>query len=101
MVITGATAVDAEDGNLAALITACSDDFVKYKFDKRGIQNCGVDPNVAGVYNITFGVMDQEGLNSTVVRKVIIKPQCENGEQMCSDSATCSEGGVCLEDLTG
>ena len=99
--VIGATAVDAENGNLAALITACSDDFVKFKFDIRGVQNCGVDPNVAGVYNITFGVMDSQGLSSTVIRKVIIKPQCVNGEKLCSDGVTCSEGGACIDDLAG
>jgi hypothetical protein len=98
---TGATAVDAEDGNLDALITACSVDFVKFKFDIRGVQNCSVDPNVAGVYNIAFGVMDPGGLNSTVIRKVIVKPQCPNGEKICSDGVTCSIGGVCIEDLAG
>jgi hypothetical protein len=99
--VTGATATDTEDGNLSALLTACSDDFVKFKFDKRGVQNCGVDPNVAGVYNITFGVMDQGGLTATVIRKVIVKELCADGEQMCADGVTCSEGGVCLGDLAG
>ena len=93
--------MDAEDGNLDALITACSVDFVKFKFDIRGVQNCSVDPNVAGVYNISFGVKDPGGLNSTVIRKVIVKPQCPNGEKICSDGATCSIGGVCIKDLEG
>eukprot|EP00959_Pyramimonas_sp_CCMP1952_P414329 8681030-Pyramimonas_sp.AAC.1 len=54
----GATATDAEEGDLTARVLACTPDGVRNRFAKRGVAACGVDTASPGTYNVTFFVAD-------------------------------------------
>ncbi|KAK3280793.1 hypothetical protein CYMTET_11384 [Cymbomonas tetramitiformis] len=95
----GATAVDAEDGNLDARVLACSPDNASYPFVEVGIQPCEVDTTVAGRYEVVFSVTDSSGAYASAVRTVIVEPSCPIGEALCGTRTDCSIDGVCLEDL--
>jgi len=97
----GATATDAEDGNLQARVLACSPDGARNRWDVKGVSGCGVNTTVAGNYVIVYSVYDSVGAAAYVNRTVTVRGLCPSGEVLCSDGVTCSEGGVCSQDLGG
>ncbi|KAK3275937.1 hypothetical protein CYMTET_15963 [Cymbomonas tetramitiformis] len=96
----GATATDPQDGDLVSYVTACSPDGESNKFEKRGLAGCEVDTGVPGVYNLTFAVVNSAGLSASVTRRLIVQALCAVGERLCSNGLDCSQGGICLGDLT-
>eukprot|EP00854_Cymbomonas_tetramitiformis_P024389 gene24389-29644_t len=51
----GASATDAEDGNLDAVVLACSPDGVSYKFIKKGVQGCAIDTRIPEPHQQRYG----------------------------------------------
>ncbi|KAK3250934.1 hypothetical protein CYMTET_39709 [Cymbomonas tetramitiformis] len=95
----GAEASDVLDGELSALVLACSPDNVVNRFVKKGLTGCGIDPDIPGKYVVVFTVTNSAGLSATVTRNVTVLATCPTGEELCSDGVTCSEEGVCLGTL--
>ncbi|KAK3267920.1 hypothetical protein CYMTET_23548 [Cymbomonas tetramitiformis] len=95
----GAEASDVLDGELSALVLACSPDNVVNRFVKKGLTGCGIDPDIPGKYAVVFTVTNSAGLSATVTRNVTVLAACPTGEELCSDGVTCSEEGVCLGSL--
>ncbi|KAK3236708.1 hypothetical protein CYMTET_53167 [Cymbomonas tetramitiformis] len=95
----GATATDPEDGNLDALILACSPDGKSYKWAKKGVEGCAVDTSIAGTYTIEYSVYDSDGASASTARNVTVKAVCPIGDVLCDDKLTCSDAGVCFSNL--
>ncbi|KAK3274238.1 hypothetical protein CYMTET_17570 [Cymbomonas tetramitiformis] len=96
----GATAWDELEGDLGALVLACSPDGERNRFEQRGVGGCSLDTGVAGVYPLTFEVFNSAGAAApAVVRNVTVEPHCPPGESLCLSGVGCSTQGVCVEDL--
>ncbi|KAK3271972.1 hypothetical protein CYMTET_19706, partial [Cymbomonas tetramitiformis] len=97
----GAVASDVLDGDLSMYILACSADGVTNKYINKGISGCGIDIHTIGHYNITFTVFNSAGYMAEVTRSVTIAATCTYGEVRCPNEVTCSQNGVCLDNLEG
>ncbi|KAK3266543.1 hypothetical protein CYMTET_24838 [Cymbomonas tetramitiformis] len=95
----GATAVDEVEGDITTAVLACSPDGVSYKFSKKGVQACGVDTHVPGLYQVLFEVFTSHGTHGSATRNVTVRKTCPTGETLCRDQISCSEAGTCLQDL--
>ena len=62
-----------------------------------GADGCMVPTGDVGEYNATYSMKDP-GTGQTVdaVRTIRVVPNCDLGERVCSDGATCSLSGSCL-----
>jgi hypothetical protein len=52
---------------------------------------CKITGDTPGEYNLTFSVTNSAGLTSRIVRRLIIKAVCPEGESLCSDKV-----GTCM-----
>jgi hypothetical protein len=95
----GATAHDATDGVLTSRVEACSNATRTYFFKDVGVAGCGVDTMVPGQYNVTFSVTSSSGATAYAVRTLVVAAKCAPSEVLCADRVSCSQAGVCLEDL--
>lgn len=119
----GATATDAEDGNLAPKVLACGpppgqQPSPAHSFARSGLFACfyalrgaaGVAGAplpvsetglwlVPGRFNLTLSVTDSAGATAAATRLLTVTPQCAAGERLCADRLSCSAGRVCVGDL--
>ncbi|KAK3279960.1 hypothetical protein CYMTET_12181 [Cymbomonas tetramitiformis] len=97
----GAHAVDARDGDLTAIVVACTTDGVDNRYVNRGVLGCGVDTTQPGEYAVELAVTNSLGLSSALQRFVTVTAACPVGETLCRDGLTCSTEGVCISGLDG
>jgi hypothetical protein len=99
----GGTATDELDGNIDAMVLACSPDGVSFKFKQVGVRGCelqgSLDTRKGGVYTLQFMVTNSAGLSAYANRTVTVISNCPDGESLCLDGISCSEDGVCAADL--
>ncbi|MEW5316415.1 MAG: hypothetical protein WDW38_007790 [Sanguina aurantia] len=99
----GATATSAVVGDMDDDIFACLSTAGSYPqpFNEVGLLYCGLNTSVSGRHNISFSLAfgDPTPVSyASVVRTVVILPNCPPGTVSCSDG-TCSDGGC--EAVTG
>ncbi|KXZ53422.1 hypothetical protein GPECTOR_7g1320 [Gonium pectorale] len=87
----GATATDAEDGNLGPLVRACGALFGGSDGYGGNLAACGLNTAVPGDYVINFTVVDSGGASAWAARTLRI---CPRDEVVCDD-LSCSTDGVC------
>eukprot|EP00884_Botryococcus_braunii_P013490 jgi/Botrbrau1/22141/Bobra.0206s0065.1 len=99
----GASAFDPLDKDLTGRLEACSNKTARYFITVVGLAGCyasgALNNSRPGVQNVTFSVTNSKGQLALAVRKVIVSPACDEGEMLCNDRVTCSDGGICLADL--
>ena len=91
----GARATHPTDGDLSALVDACSPG---HRLSTHGLTACSVDTSTLGNYTVSFFLSASTlSISSNVVsRTVVVHPACPESEQLCSDN-TCSMGGFCFD----
>ncbi|KXZ53417.1 hypothetical protein GPECTOR_7g1315 [Gonium pectorale] len=87
----GATATDAEDGNLGPLVRACGALFGGSSGYGGSLAACGLNTAVPGDYVINFTVVDSGGASAWAARTLRV---CPRDEVVCDD-LSCSTDGVC------
>lgn len=91
----GATATHPTDGDLSALLDACSPG---HRLTTHGLTACSIDTSTLGNYTVQFFLSDATlTISSNIVtRTIVVHPACAESEQLCSDN-TCSTGGFCFD----
>lgn len=94
----GASAVDALDGPLDRVITVCGSPWRGAGGARLApvLLACGIDGDRPGTYSINFTATNSAGLSAAVSRRIVVRARCPEGEQLCPDRVTCSEGGTCF-----
>ena len=85
----GATASDANDGNLTAGVTVCG---TSQLFSASGLAACMLDTSKPGTYSVTFTAVNSLGLSATVTRTVRVLAVCLAGQYRCT-LGDCTTGG--------
>ena len=92
----GADAWDSIEGNLTALVEACSEESNVHHINEDGLEGCFIDTSTPGIYNITFSVVDSVGQSVKAIRRLTVLPDCSEGEFVCMDVLQCSVQGSCF-----
>eukprot|EP00775_Hariotina_reticulata_P011535 gene11535-11678_t len=93
----GVAAIDAKDGNMERQVLVCGSRWWAAVHQRAVplLLACNITADTPGDYNLTFSVTNSAGLTSRVVRRLIIKAICPEGELLCPNKVTCSQGGSC------
>ncbi|GLC36884.1 hypothetical protein PLESTM_000514400 [Pleodorina starrii] len=97
----GAVAADSRDGNLDLRVMVCG---VPLRASRAGqtllplLLACNASTATPGIYTIVYSVANSAGRSTSVSRTLRVQAVCPDGEVLCADGMTCSEGGVCKAD---
>jgi len=103
----GCTAKDEPngDGVITHLVEACPNpngaNAAKRYFKDQGLKFCGFDLNSVGKYTIMFCVESSRGASSRIckTREIVVNPNCEEPEFVCTLELQCSVDRLCPSDL--
>ncbi|KAG2430825.1 hypothetical protein HXX76_009800 [Chlamydomonas incerta] len=93
----GATAWDARDGRLDALVRVCGSAPLRPPAGATPVPfliACGISTATPGAYNITYTVTNLRGVNGSTWRQLTVRAACLPGEALCPDRVTCTSGSV-------